>query len=271
MLLRTYLEAFERVAVWVSSLQSVIILGFNDDQHAIVLEQLEERFQRPDFQAEFRRIGIPSFAALLSYESIPAGVLSRVPLEAEIHTTLHPILSDRAARAFFRGGEATLPGTLRSEAAVVGARNSLAGQYLARLGGEDRIDALDQMIRHTCNNRDPRCVTLIARWRHEDPSSPRLARSLRELRRDEDVVDTLSDSNLDYIAQLFEAGGITDVPPTYDTARIVLGLFDRFYHHGVPFDSRALRAAWEHCSRDDPRCASGLESVRNLGVRSPPN
>lgn len=266
MVLRTYMEAFDRVAVWVSSLQSVIILGFNDDGRTFALEQLAERFRRPDFQAGFQRIGISSFAALLAFEAIPVDVLPKVPLEAEIHTTLHPILSDRAARAFFRGGEASLPATNRSEAARVGARNSLAGQVLAGLDGEARTDALADMVRMSCENRDPRCLTLIAHWRHEDPGSPRLAHVLRRLRRDEAVSATLSEGNLAYVGQLFEAGGIADVPPTYDTARIVLGLFTNFYHHALPFEPRALRAAWERCSRDDPRCASGLRAVRGLGL-----
>jgi hypothetical protein len=110
------------------------------------------------------------------------------------------------------------------------------------------------------------CLSLLAHWSHDDPDSPELQRLLAEVRAKDSISErSLSDHNLDYLSQLFDPAGITDVPATFETANWVLELFDSFYHHAAPFDSRALFNAWRRC-RADPRCGLELSRIREIGV-----
>ena len=103
LVLRTYQSVFEHAAVWFTAGADLLLIGLKDPEGALDVERLQRRFERPDFQAGFARIGIDSFPALLAHEILPVDVLAAAHLPGEIHTLLHPILSHQAARAFFTG------------------------------------------------------------------------------------------------------------------------------------------------------------------------
>jgi hypothetical protein len=177
LVLRTYADVFERVAVWYALGPDLILLGFNADE-PIALERLVARCQQPDYQASLERAGVIGVPALLAHELLPLGVVHAAGLQGEMHTLFHPILSNLAARAFFRGAAGSMPFTGRPEAARAGVRNSLlhryAERYAGRLPDEDRLE----FVLELCENRTRECAAALAHWLHDAPDSPALARAI---------------------------------------------------------------------------------------------
>ena len=98
---------------------------------------------------------------------------------------LEPVLSDRAARAFYSRGIAGLPKLLNPASALAGSRNSLLGRYLAAQRGVAAEWAFEEAARETCSRHRPQqCTTLLARWSHNHPGSPRIVSALVRLARD---------------------------------------------------------------------------------------
>ncbi|MFP6628643.1 MAG: fused MFS/spermidine synthase [Myxococcota bacterium] len=266
LVLNTYRQAFERVSVWASTPSDVIIVGWNDDEAVPDLVAMERRFGQDDYSGLFATLGIDSFPELLAHEVIPAGALAGTELPPRVHTLLHPILSHSAAQAFFAGETGRLPTTNRGAGARAGAENSLVRRYLAGLPEGARATALETITRETCDHYITPCLTWTARWRHDEPDSPALARLLYELRsKNASHAKSFSEANLQQISPLFGPTGITGIPLSFEAATWVLDLFDRFYHHGAPFDSRGLFNAWRRC-RMDPRCGSELPRIRQIGL-----
>ena len=111
LVLRTYASVFDHVAVWYTLGPDLILLGFKDPDVERVLDvrRLQARFAEPAMNAALRRAGIENFPALLVHELLPLGVVNAAGWHGDVHTILHPVLSHRAARAFFRGQQAELP------------------------------------------------------------------------------------------------------------------------------------------------------------------
>ena len=130
LVLRTFASVFPHTSIWFAQGADTLMLGFADPEAALDLEALEERFRRPDFAAGFKRCGINDFAALLAHELLPLHTLNVTPSPGEIHTLRHPILTHRAARAFFRGSSVSVPRAVDAASRATGAENSLLRRYM---------------------------------------------------------------------------------------------------------------------------------------------
>ncbi len=116
LVLRTYASVFPHVSVWYTFGADMLLLGFDRVDRAFDVEALEERFARSDFAAGFARTGIENFAQFAAHELLPLGTLHALEQPGEIHSLRHPLLSYRAARAFFRGRLGNAGATSKSRA-----------------------------------------------------------------------------------------------------------------------------------------------------------
>jgi spermidine synthase len=264
----TYRQVFGHVAVWYGTAFDLILLGFEDDDVTLDVDLVERRFERPDIRTQLHDLGIESFARLLAHEVVPLGVIAEARLEDRVHTIGHPVLSHRAARAFFAGKNSRLPPTLHGEAARLGAENSLVRRYAARSGGRLPEAFRAQVVDEACHLDGPRCATLFAQWQYENPGSSELPRLLARMRRFPAVADQLSPDRLAKLTWLFDAGTLPDAPYDYKSAARGSRLFVDHYHHAAPFDGQALAAIWSHCSGDD-RCQNGADRHRDMGTPRP--
>jgi predicted membrane-bound spermidine synthase len=260
LVLRTYASVFPQVSVWFTLGPDLLLLGFDRPERALDVAALEADFRRPDFAAGFGRVGIESFAQLLAHEILPLGTLHALPLPGDVHTLRHPILSHRAARAFFRGRAAEFPALALPEQARVGARNSL----LRRYAGEDGLlseAALEAAARESCRfKHEEHCATFLARWRRDHPHSARLEATLAELRENGKRAPGLQPATIARLIALFEG-------PSQDSregirpqlaAQLTRGYLSHF-HYAVPFDRAKLEAIWRRCQGQD--CADGRRLV----------
>ncbi len=242
LVLRTYADVFEHVAVWYATGIDLLVLGFDSPQTALNLARLEERAARPDFRAGLARCGIESLAELLAHELLPLGVLHATRLEGPVHTLLHPRLAHAAARAFFAGQQGMLPSTASLEAARIGARNSLVGRYAARQGGLAEAD-LAALARETCEQRPQECISWLARWKHEAPESRDRRALLRELAGNPGLRHERR--QLAVLARLHASTPLGGDP--WASTRDTVAAFARYTHHATPFPRAALASAWERC------------------------
>jgi predicted membrane-bound spermidine synthase len=252
LVLRTYAQVFPRVSVWFALGSDLLLLGFDREDRALDVQALEERFGRADFVAGFGRVGITSFPQLLAHELLPLGTLHAVPLEGEIHTLRHPILSYLAARAFFRGRHASLPPLVTPAHERASQQSSLLQRYV-RAGRASLQDVLEAGVRETCRfNRAEECATLAARWSREAPGSLRLDETLDALRERGDTA-VPPRRRIARLSVLF--GGPLPAAPGgrwLARARRLTETFASNYHHAVPFDRRVIAAAWSQCQGE--RC-----------------
>jgi len=249
LVLRTYASVFPNVSVWFALGPDLLLLGFDRPDPRIDLQELEARFRRPDFQAGFGRVGIDSFPALLAHELIPRGTLHAEPLVGEIHSLHHPILSHRAAQAFYRGRHAWIPAYVSPAHQQVSQRNSLLRAF-GRSGKLGRGEVLEAAARESCRfGRYEECATLLARWRSDEAESPRLRATLEELRKEGGrAQEALKPGRLAQVEALY--GGRIRKPTGEAALRHAQRLTKRFlrhYHHAVPFERRVLDEAWERC------------------------
>ncbi len=251
LVLRTYASVFPQVAVWFALGPDLLLLGFDRPDRALDVAALEARFDRSDFAAGFGRVGIETFPQLLAHELLPLGTLHAQPLPGEIQTLRHPILSDRAARAFFRGRAANFPALVEPAQARVGERNSLLRRYASE-DGRFPEEILDAAARETCRfKRLDHCATFLARWRRDYPGSPRLEKTLEDLRANGAGGRSLSPPEIARLIPLFEgptrayADGIR-VP----RAEQITTRFLEHYHYAVPFDRHKLEIVWDRCLGD---------------------
>jgi hypothetical protein len=270
LVLRTYADVFERVAVWYALGRDLILLGFNAED-PVLLERLVTRSQRPDYRASLERAGVSGVPALLAHELLPLGVVHAAGLKGEIHTLLHPILSYLAARAFFRGEEGSLPFTGRPVAARVGTRGSLLRRYAERYGGRLPDEEHLEFALELCEHRTRECAAALAGWLHDDPDSPALARAIALARETRTESDDLSDERLQFLRALFsgvwtESAGEDALGQAWEASEH----FESHYYHVSPFSRQALAEAWRRCAAEseDPRpCRLGRRRmVRRVGA-----
>jgi hypothetical protein len=250
LVLRTYAAVFPYVSIWYTLGADLLLLGFDRDDRALDVLALEERFRRPDFTAAFARAGIESFPQLLARELLPLGTLHAVELEGDIHTLRHPLLSYRAARAFFRGRATALPAYLSREHERVASRNSLLRRY-AGGGGPFPEDVLEAAALDSCRlRRAAACATFFARWGFDHPGSPRLAATLADARKERvrRGLAQLTPESIEQLRVLF-SGRIPAVDPKASLARAeaLTNRFAAHYNHAIPFDRRVLDVAWRSC------------------------
>jgi spermidine synthase len=274
LVLRTYAAVFPNVSVWFALGSDLLLIGFDEDERALDVDALAERFAQPDFTAGFARVGIDSFPQLLAHELVPVGTLHAVELEGEIQTLRRPILSYRAARAFFMGNQTWLP-TLSSPAhQEVALRNSL---LLRHAGGGDVLPEriLDAATHELCRlRRTEQCATLFARWQLDRPGSPRFKRAFAEARRlNRAARRDLTPESLRQLQVLYEG----EIPEVEDRllpqqAERLTKRFLFHYHLPAPFDRRVIEAVWARCRGDDceDRRRDAWQRLSSLDGNVPP-
>ena len=253
LVLRTYAQVFPYVSVWFALGPDLLLLGFDDPQRALDLAALQRRFEQPDFAAGFARAGVESFPQLLAHELLPLGTLHADELDGQIHTLRHPILSYRAARAFFLGRQAWMPPLASARHREIALENSLLRRYA--VGGEALPEEVVEIAaRELCElGRHEQCATLVARWGLDRPGSPRLAQVVAELRKGRRRrAQEISPPALAQLRVLFD-GKVPDVQgrARLEQAERLTDRFLRYYHPAAPFDLRVVEAAWKRCLGDD--------------------
>jgi hypothetical protein len=247
LVLRTYASVFPNVSVWFTMGGDLLLLGFDRPARALDVEALEERFGQPDFSAAFARVEIDSFPQLIAHELLPLGTLHALELEGAVHTLRHPILSHRAARAFFPGLPGSLPLYLSDEHQNVSRRNSLLRRYG---GGGDRHaeEVLEAAARETCRfKRADGCLTFFARWAYDHPRSPRLQTVLAEVRTSLGARKASLAPNRISDARVLFGGEFSASMLPLARAQTLTDRFTKHYNHVVPFDEGVIEAIWNRC------------------------
>ncbi len=269
LVLRTYAEVFDHVSVWFTLQSDLLLLGHMDDSGTIDVERMASRSGKPGYRGGLRRSRIEDVPELLAHELLPLGVVHAGSREGEIHTLLHPVLSHRAARAFYRGEQAELPTGAHADAASVGGRSSVLRRYLEGLNGAGTPpeDALYDRIAEGACVMGPSCASVLARWAVDHPDSELRTKRLARLRRGSDWADEhLGDDRLAVLAELHR-GRAPDAGLSPAEAGLRTRLFGEYYHHAFPFPRESLAQTWDACLPAGPRCERGRQAaVRQLGA-----
>jgi hypothetical protein len=231
----------------------MLLLGFDRVDRAFDVEALEERFARSDFAAGFARTGIENFAQFAAHELLPLGTLHAVEQPGEIHSLRHPLLSYRAARAFFRGRLATLAPHQNRAQARIAMKN-----WLLRRHARGKKQLPEELIlaaaQESCRlNRNEHCATFFALWSLHYPESPILKDALaRTRKKGSGASGYLTPQNLAAFRMLL-GGKKPDPGQTYSAAEAerLTGWFRRHYHHAVPFRRDRLDEIWDRCREAD--------------------
>jgi predicted membrane-bound spermidine synthase len=249
LVLRTYASVFDHVAVWYTLGPDVILLGFKDPDVDRVLDvrRLQARYAQPAMRAALKRAGIDNFPALLVHELLPLGVVNAAGWRGDVHTILHPVLSYRAARAFFRGQQAELPLALTPAATAVGAKNSLLEAYRRRNGGALSDTVHRQLVEEACKTRPWMCATLFAQWYAEHAESPDREELLLEQLKNPPFRRHLTPTVIQSVIPFFHPDLAATEPIEAREADRLSELFIDYYFHGAPFAREALVSIWQRC------------------------
>jgi spermidine synthase len=265
LVLGTFRQVFGRVAIWFGGVNDLVILGFENDAFENDLARFETQFARRDFHDQLLALPVSSFPRLVGHELLPPGVVRELELPDRAHTLLHPLLSDIAARAFYRKAFAKVPIGLGGRAAEIGTQQSLARQLLAN---EPDTETRLEFMRAICNlNPDTHCATVFAHWLHEDRDHPKLVESLARARASSRLAGALRSEFIEELAGFYGKDAGAQSPATFDSASELSELYARYYHYAVPFDPASLSGAWQRCAETSARCRARLEEMRaqNLG------
>ena len=263
LVLRTYASVFEEVAVWYTVGPDLLLLGFRDPASRPAVAQLRKRAARRDFRAGLRRAGIGSWEELVVHELVPPGIVTTDSLPAgEVHTLLHPLLSDRAAHAFFVGEIGRLPTFLSAEATAKARQSGLLSQWVEH-GLPDA--AWSRMAQELCATRPRPCATLLARWIHERPASP-LREDLLARLRSSPVAAHLDAPRLALLTSFFGTGPPGSLNPR--RLRLLDTLFREYHQSALPFRAASLLNAARRCP--GKACASARRSIQSaVGSQRP--
>jgi len=255
LVLSTFRQVFGRIAVWIGQDSDLIILGFENDAFENDLARLEAQFSRRDFHEQLTALPIQSLHRLVAHEMLPPGVVHELELKDRTHTLLHPLLSDIAARAFYRKDSAEVPIGLSFRATEIGARQSLAHQLLEK---SHDVESRLEFMRGVCDI-DPKthCATVFAHWLHEQPDHPKLLESLEKVRASAYYGDALTPEIVEELAGFYDKSSGAQSPMTFDSAAEIASRYERYYHYAVPFAPIALHDAWRRCAEDDSRWLRG--------------
>ena len=269
-IMRTYTSVFDDVAIWFTLGPDLLLIGFTDGD-ADPFPRLMARASSPPYRAGLARAGVEGTAALLAHELVPRGVLRGHKNDAQVHTLLHPILSDRAARAFFAGGAVGLPSFAHLRQARVGERNSLLRRYVRENGGALKSGDRARLAGQLCRSRLHECAVVLAEWLHHEPGSAQLSKQTREARRRFGIQGPpLSSLYLGRLSRLFEADASGSPRATPEFAARETQLFAQYFFSGVPFDRGYLARLFDRCAMNEqnaPRCLKEREQAeRQLGA-----
>ncbi|RIL06949.1 MAG: hypothetical protein DCC71_04740 [Proteobacteria bacterium] len=274
LVLRTLASVFGDAAVWNTTGPDLLLLGFREGGAGADadLARLLERKARADFAATLERAGIRDVPALLAHELMPRGALAQLELPGAVHTLLHPLLADRAARAFFAGDRGRLPSLAAADAARAGASRSLLRRWAAsREGGKLSVVERDAAAREACRYRMRECAVLLAQWRAEQPDNPLLRVRIEGARRQPPSGDAIDEHLVGNLSLLFDARRIAPADPgtSLAIAEQASELFVEYFHPAAPFSRDALRALWSQCAADArlaERCAASRAALeRRIG------
>jgi len=253
LVLRTYASVFPYISVWYALGADFVVLGFDRPERALDVQALEERFARSDFSKAFGRVGIETFSQFVVHELLPLGAYQPLDPNGAIHTLRHPILSDRAARAFFLGRMGSLAPYQTRAQERIGLRNSLLRRH-ARREKPLPEDIVETAAYEACRfNRNADCATYFALWGLLYPQSPRLQGALSASRKQpSEVSQSLAPKNLADIRGLFTGEGpAARSEYTASEAERLTGVYRRHYNHVVPFDRDYLDQVWTRCEGAD--------------------
>jgi SAM-dependent methyltransferase len=265
-LLRTYQSVFPHSSVWFTVGTDLLLIGVNDPEGALDLARMQRRFERPDFKAGFERAKISSFPALLGHEMLPLDVLAATPLPGPLHTLLHPILSNSAARAFFSGGYGKLPVTSQRAPAEVGKRNSLLRRYAAaQEGGQLSEIERVRVVEETCRHASTQCAAVMARWIVETPESPVRDRMRGRLARNQMIARSGRLNAVGQLVWLYDDAP-KSLPEHVAAAQATQAsqLYAELYHHGVPFSRERLIEMLRRCESDPKQEQACLPARTNI-------
>ncbi len=257
LVLRTYASVFDHVAVWYTIGPDLILLGFQDPDvsRALDVRRLRARYAEPAMTAALRRAGIDSFPALLAHELLPLGIVNAAGWRGDVHTILRPVLSYRAARAFFRGQGAELPLTLKPPLAKLAADRSLLTAFARSSGGPLSDAVYRQLADEACKTRPRVCATLLAWWLAELPESSSRDETIRALRQQPPFRPHVGPLQLRTLAGFFAPDLETTEPLAPEEAMRLSNLYIGYYFHGAAFSRDALAAIWRRCRDEgEQRC-----------------
>lgn len=263
LVLRTYAEVFDHVAVWAVTSGDLMFFGFKSSGPALDHFRLADRARQPDFSAALERSGVDGFAALLAHEVLPLGVAHALEDEGPIHTLYHPILSDTAGRAFFRGGRGAVPFTGFGLPAEVGAANSMLGAYSRLFSDGLPDDQRAALVYETCKIQGTRCRTVLAQWLIDDPASPALAEVMADVVARTKMTSTV---DIEQLVPLLPGGRRPAGHTNPDDAARASADFVAAYLHGIPFSGDRLVDYWNGCREGavDPHTCVEVVSRRIL-------
>ncbi len=269
LVMRTYLEVFERVSVWFVDINDFAILGFNDPADQVDWERVQAQYEEPAMRAAFAKIGIRSLPTLLAHERVPTFTLQHANLSGPIHSIEHPRVSDLAARAFYTRGRGKFPFPLSREAIQAGQKNSSLKNYLAWRQAELSEEEWSSMTSEICQSTPNRCAGVFTRWQKTHPNSRALQDKLR-LMEENTGKGGSPRQMIEIILALHEPDKIKGTPLPYENVRAIQALYTRHFDYSYPFDPTILENAWLACTGDE-RCAEGLEAVQRTGGTSEPS
>ena len=262
LVLRTYAEVFDHIAVWVGGSSDLMLLGLDSPSNATDVYRLEELVERPDLKAALQRADVDSFPELLAHEVLPVGVVHALPLEGPIHTLLHPRLNDMAGRAFFRGGVGRLPFSGFGEAAQIGAQNSLVRRYSLRFPNGLPDQEWKELFREACKVQFPQCLSLLAARAETHPDSESYT-EVHDL-----FVKRMPDETAKQISLARRLSATRSLPPgdlvSMTEAKALTESFRDFYLHASPMSGDRLVEAWRSCREKKIQCERGLAKAELL-------
>ncbi len=274
MVLRTYREVFDHIAVWAATPADMLLIGFQAEGSGIDHFRLLERAERPDFKRSLERARVMSGPELLAHELLPLGVIHATEMPGEIHTLYHPRLNDLAGRAFYRGARGELPFTAARAAAEIGARNSMLGSYarLYRDGIPDEQRAA--IVRESCRATGVRCETLAAQWLAEGGESAARDATIEWLLATQGNIwehfgyEAPSRERLERLAGLYARTAITGESDALSAGEVsdLTAEYQGFYLHGAPFNPMALRRAWGSCREGQRSVAECQQIIADRGL-----
>lgn len=258
LVMNTYREVFDHVAVWYALGHDLLLLGWNGTPN-LDLDRMARHSARSDVAAGLARAGIRQLPGLLIHELMPLGTLPHARLGNEVHTLFHPILSDRAARAFFSGRTGDLPFTATRAGSARAAETSLFAEWLRRAGSQATDEELAAAANQVCQMRNNECTTFMAWWRQRDPG-PAFEEVRARWERHPDRREYLQDELIDEVALLF-----TPRPAGATTPEDVLRqieLFERHYFHATPFPRENIELGVARCRGQE--CANARARAEHI-------
>jgi len=272
--MRTYADVFESVALWHSMGADLILLGFNDSRTEIDLERIEQRMADPGIRDELALSKIESTAALVAHEIWPIGVLHALGLEGPIHRLQHPILSHQAGRGFFVGLRGSLPYASIGVPAQLGRSRSLVEKLRRRSDGQLSDETWAELAGEACLHRLNRCVAMLAQWKLEIPQSELREETLKWAAGEKgtSIGQGIHRPHLVQVIEMLDPNRPRSQRPIEpEKAQEIARVFYRYSQPSFPLPVDLLVDVWNRCK---PRpscpdcCARGARALRILLEKS---